>query len=258
MSFVATTALTEVWAKVKALFGALEDELDGKADASHAHSASDVTSGTLDAARIPSLAASKIGSGTLDIERIPTGTTSSKVALGYHVHDASNITSGTLSAAYGGTGQDSAAKARAYLGNPPMGSCSTANGTVAKVVALNGFALYNGVRVLVSFVYAQTSAQALTLNVNSTGAKIVYVNGVATGTSNPLKWRAAAVLEFVYFSDRWYFSGFAGGYSANFYIAPMPTFHFPSLAASTKPSESDMPVLPCRVLLGDGSEWLYS
>jgi len=241
MSFVATTALTEVWAKVKALFGALEDELDGKANASHAHSASDVTS------------------GTLDIARIPTGTTSTKVALGAHNHSANDVTSGTLPVTRGGTGKTSQSAARAFLGNPPIGTCDTANGTGAKAVAMSGFALYDGARILVRFENAQTSAIALTLDVNSTGAKTVYANGAATSTSNGLKWRAYATLEFVYYTNKWIFTGLAyDDYSSGFYMGTLPTFHLPGLAASTKPSESNMPVLPCRVLLGDGSEWLYS
>lgn len=52
----------------------------------HTHSASDITSGTFAAARIPSLAASKITSGVFDVARIPD-------------LDASKITSGTFATA---------------------------------------------------------------------------------------------------------------------------------------------------------------
>jgi hypothetical protein len=48
---------------------------DARTPLSHTHSASDLTSGTLDAARIPSLPASQIGSGTLDEARLPFATT---------------------------------------------------------------------------------------------------------------------------------------------------------------------------------------
>ena len=57
----------------------------------HTHAAGNITSGTFDAARIPSLDASKIGSGTFAAARIPS-------------LDASKIGSGTLSVARGGTG----------------------------------------------------------------------------------------------------------------------------------------------------------
>lgn len=46
---------------------------NGKADASHVHNASDVTTGVFDAARIPNLDASKITTGTIDIDRLPQG-----------------------------------------------------------------------------------------------------------------------------------------------------------------------------------------
>lgn len=44
---------------------------DARTPTAHNHDASDVNSGTLDAARVPTLDAAKIGSGVLDIARIP-------------------------------------------------------------------------------------------------------------------------------------------------------------------------------------------
>lgn len=76
------TGLAYLWGRIKAKFAAV----------AHRHDASDVTSGTLADARIPSLAASKVTSGTFDAERIP-GLAASK------------ITSGTLGVARGGTGK---------------------------------------------------------------------------------------------------------------------------------------------------------
>ena len=63
----------------------LQTALGNKSDVGHTHAASDVTSGTFDAARIPSLDASKITSGSFDTARIPD-------------LDASKITTGTISA----------------------------------------------------------------------------------------------------------------------------------------------------------------
>lgn len=51
-------------------------------------------------------AASDINSGTLDIARIPTGTSSSTVALGNHTHTASDITSGLATVATSGAYSD--------------------------------------------------------------------------------------------------------------------------------------------------------
>lgn len=64
------------------------------APSAHVHSASDVTSGTFDAARIPSLDASKVTTGTLDAARIPT-------------LDASKIGTGVIAVARLGSGSPS-------------------------------------------------------------------------------------------------------------------------------------------------------
>lgn len=73
-----------------------------KADAVHDHDAGAITSGTLAAARIPTLDAGKIGSGVLSTSRIPN-LSASKISSGtlnadrIPGLDASKITSGTLS-----------------------------------------------------------------------------------------------------------------------------------------------------------------
>lgn len=92
---------------------ATKDELDDKADETHEHSAADITSGTLDAARIPSLDAGKIGTGTLPVARGGTGLSASPsmlVNLGATAADdvlkaspRPGIT-GTLGVNHGGTG----------------------------------------------------------------------------------------------------------------------------------------------------------
>lgn len=63
-------------------------------------------------------------------------------------------------------------------------NCETAAATAAKTVTLAGFSLNKGAKLIVNVVNANTSATALTLNVNSTGAKTIRVNGTTTSTSS--------------------------------------------------------------------------
>ena len=74
------------------------------------------------------------------------------------------------------------------------GTCSTAAGTAAKTVALTGFKLDTGSRVMVKFTVTNTAANP-TLNVNSTGAKSIMYRGSAI-TADYLA--ANRVYEFVY------------------------------------------------------------
>lgn len=61
--------------------------------------------------------------------------------------------------------------------------CNTAAGTAAKVVDLAGFTLVKGARLIVNLKNANTAQSALTLNVNSTGAKTIRWNGSVTSSS---------------------------------------------------------------------------
>ena len=74
------------------------------------------------------------------------------------------------------------------------GTCSTAAGTVEKVVALSGFTLVTGARVTVKFTVTNTAASP-TLNVNSTGAKAIYYRGAAIGAGY---LAANRTYEFIY------------------------------------------------------------
>lgn len=60
---------------------------------------------------------------------------------------------------------------------------STAAGTAAKVGACSNYALQEGY-LQVLLMNANTSQSALTLNINSTGAKPIYINGTASSASN--------------------------------------------------------------------------
>ena len=77
------------------------------------------------------------------------------------------------------------------------GSCSTAAGTAAKTVTIDGFELSAGVCVAIKFSNANTAASP-TLNVSSTGAKAIRLNGQAYAY-----WVAGATVNFVYDGTYW-------------------------------------------------------
>lgn len=62
-------------------------------------------------------------------------------------------------------------------------TCTTAAGTAAKTVSLSGFSLIKGAKLIINLQNANTAASALTLNVNSTGAKTIRWNGSVTSAT---------------------------------------------------------------------------
>lgn len=106
--------------------------------------------------------------------------------------------SGILPVANGGTGKSSASGALAALG---MGytTCATAAATKAKTAALSDFALSTGALVVVQFTNGNTNS-AMTLNVNSTGAKTVYWQA---STDMSFQIPSGAVATFVYNGSGW-------------------------------------------------------
>ena len=86
----------------------------------------------------------------------------------------------------------------------PYGSCSTAAGTAAKTVEIEGFELEEGAVVVVKFVESSGAASP-TLNVSGTGAKKMYRYGT-TPTSTGVTttgWVSGAVQTFVYDGTGW-------------------------------------------------------
>lgn len=76
---------------------------------------------------------------------------------------------------------------------------STNASTQAKVVTCSNFELYSGALITVKFTYANTYASgAVQLNVNSKGAKNIWVANAVTSSSNKLLWGAGAVITFRY------------------------------------------------------------
>ena len=107
------------------------------------------------------------------------------------------------------------------------GTSSTASGTAAKVVTCAGFVLSTNARIFVTFSNANTVADALTLNVNGTGAIAVYNQTGAISTTNAALFTAGQPIEFRYDStlNGWVFydvtktvtdsdSAVGGGFSA--------------------------------------------
>jgi len=66
----------------------------------------------------------------------------------------------------------------------PSAYCSTAAATAAKVASCSGYALLSKSFLHVILTASNTAASALTLNVNSKGAKPIYINGTASSSSN--------------------------------------------------------------------------
>ena len=91
------------------------------------------------------------------------------------------------------------------------GTSSTAATTAAKTSTIANFKLRPGAIVNITFSTANTKADtALTLNINSTGAKTIYVNNAATSSTNVLTWSANETLTFVYSGSYWFFLGRSG------------------------------------------------
>ena len=83
----------------------------------------------------------------------------------------------------------------------PYGTCSTAAGTVAKVVTCADFTLTTGATILVKFTN-ENSVASPTLNVNNTGAKSIYYRGAALA-SGLYYWGAGDTVEFYYNGTQW-------------------------------------------------------
>jgi hypothetical protein len=67
-----------------------------------------------------------------------------------------------------------------------IGTCTTAAATAAKVVTLPRFALVTNATILVRVSTTNSATSGVTLNVNDTGAKSIYIGGSAWSTSNQL------------------------------------------------------------------------
>jgi len=90
--------------------------------------------------------------------------------------------------------------------NTWYGTSSTVATTAAKTSTIDNYVLTPGSLVSITFSTANTvTGSAITLNVNSTGAKTIYYNNAATSSSNTLLWDAGETVTFIYSSSYYYF-----------------------------------------------------
>ena len=94
------------------------------------------------------------------------------------------------------TALHSTSTANASIGQG-YGTCSTAANTAAKAVTLSSYNLITGGIVNIWFTTANTT-DAPTLNINSKGAKNIFVDNAVVSSTNPLKWDANTMLTFMY------------------------------------------------------------
>lgn len=66
----------------------------------------------------------------------------------------------------------------------PSGHCTTAAATAAKTADWTYYTATANRYLQINLRYANSAKSALTLNINSTGAKSIYINGVASSSTN--------------------------------------------------------------------------
>lgn len=206
--------------------------VNGKANAQHNHSATDINNGTLAVVRggtgVTTAAAERerLGLGsTTDALPVANGGTGASTASGalanLGAYSSSEVDTaianlqsailnaqallgaiGTVPIANGGTGASTVDAARQALNASRewYATSSTAAATDAKMATCSGFVLEAGAAVDVRFANANTAASP-TLNVNSTGAKAIYANNSTTAAN--VSWVAGETVHFVYDGTCW-------------------------------------------------------
>lgn len=100
--------------------------------------------------------------------------------------------------------------------------CSTAAGTAAKVGTQTNYKLLAKSYNLITITTANSAASALTLNINSTGAKPIYINGKASSSTN---YTLPAGTYIIYYDGTNYYfrtDGYIQGYGKILYGTTVP------------------------------------
>jgi len=84
----------------------------------------------------------------------------------------------------------------------PSAYCDTAAATAAKAASCTNYILLDKSYLHITMVYANSSASAITLNVNGRGAKAIYINGAASSASN---YTLPAGTYLVYYASNIYY-----------------------------------------------------
>ena len=85
------------------------------------------------------------------------------------------------------------------------GTCSTAEATTAKVVTLSDYTLTKGGIVAVKFTYGLCASA--TMNINSKGAKSIYIHGAAATATTCKQVQAGDIAYFIYDGTQYQFLG---------------------------------------------------
>ena len=85
------------------------------------------------------------------------------------------------------------------------GTCSTAEATAAKAVTLSGYSLVTGGIVAVKFTYGLCASA--TMNINSKGAKSIFIDGAAVTATTAKRVLAGDIAYFIYDGTQYQFLG---------------------------------------------------
>ncbi len=104
-------------------------------------------------------------------------------------------------AIFGDAGNYTVAQAFEKLAIPPQyGTCNTPESTPSKMGILPGFVLNTGVIIALRFTYSNNNGNLTTLNVNSTGGKLVQHNGRSIPRNSI---QAGQIAYFQYNGETW-------------------------------------------------------